>query len=114
MSSIQSEKQETRCKYWQSHVSHWKSSGMSQRAYCLENKIALSTFTYWHRKFKKKVEEEQPQFYPLTLQAILNVGNDSKDSGLRLLLQEGKYCIDIEEDFSSTALQKLVQALEEC
>ena len=112
MSTARLEKQDTRRKFWQKHISFWKKSGLSQRSYCLEHNLALSTFTYWHRKFKKLSQGEQPQFYPLTLPVTLNTGRDNIGSGLRLLLQNEKYCIDIEKEFSSAALKKIVQVLE--
>lgn len=36
--------------YWQQHFSRRQSSGLSQRAYCAREGLALSTFDYWRRQ----------------------------------------------------------------
>lgn len=41
--------------YWQQHFSHWKSSGLSQRAYCASAGLSLATFDYWRRQTRANV-----------------------------------------------------------
>ncbi len=113
MDAKRSAKQEIQYSYWQKHIRSWQQSGLSQRRYCGENAISVSTFYYWHRKLKKKGKEDQPQFYPLTLPTIQGPGCNNTDSGLRLFLHERKYCIDIENEFSAGSLKKIIATLEE-
>jgi len=40
----------TRATYWQQHVNHWKSSQLSQIAYCREHELNFHRFNYWLRK----------------------------------------------------------------
>ena len=51
--------------YWQQHFTHWKSSGLSQRAYCASAGLSLSTFDYWRRQTRANVD--QPSAAALTL-----------------------------------------------
>ncbi len=96
--------------YWQKQIKSWKGSGLSQREYCRRSGISASTFSYWHRKLQKQKKVELPQFYPLTLPNVPEVG--SNESGLRLFLHERKYCIDIEKEFSAASLRKIITTLE--
>lgn len=41
--------------YWQQHFTHWKSSGLSQRAYCGCAGLSLATFGYWRRQTRANV-----------------------------------------------------------
>lgn len=35
---------------WQEHFTRWKQSGLSQRAYCAQQGLNLSTFHYWRKR----------------------------------------------------------------
>jgi len=52
--------------YWQQHFSRWQSSGLSQRAYCAREGLALSTFDYW-RRLARINTGKQKSATPLTL-----------------------------------------------
>jgi len=51
--------------YWQQHFTRWKSSGLSQRAYCASAGLSLATFDYWRRQTRAQVD--QPVSAALTL-----------------------------------------------
>ena len=51
--------------YWQQHFTHWKSSGLSQRAYCGCAGLSLATFGYWRRQTRANVDP--PRATALTL-----------------------------------------------
>ena len=51
--------------YWQQHFTHWKSSGLSQRAYCASAGLSLATFDYWRRQ--RRAQVVQPSNAALTL-----------------------------------------------
>lgn len=42
--SMTSEQKRT---YWQNHIEGWQLSGLTQKAYCNQHDLELSTFTYW-------------------------------------------------------------------
>lgn len=99
--------------YWQKQIDSWKRSGLSQREYCRKSGITVSAFYYWNKKLQKQQKAEQPQFYPLTLPNVPEVGGSDTKSGLRLFIHERKYCIDIEKEFSAASLKKIISTLEE-
>ncbi len=56
-------------KYWETQVTAWKSSGMSQAEYCRQNDLPLSRFYSWKAKLEPKkfvsvkiTEEPKQQF----------------------------------------------------
>lgn len=101
-------------KQWEEHISCWKKSDLTQRQYCLSQGIAISTFSYWIRKFSKRVEKPGPvRFYPLTVQGVsTSVERKGFQAGIRLSLCNDKFKIDLEEEFSATTLKKLIATLE--
>lgn len=82
---------------------------MSQREYCRQHNLALSTYGYWKRRLSQP-DKNPVRFYPLVV-------SDSPDviesSGLLLFINERRFCIELSEQFSVSTLQKLVGALEE-
>ena len=48
-------------------IQQWKESGMSQAAFCANEKLSESLFYYWHRKYKQ--ENRQSNFLPVKVQA---------------------------------------------
>lgn len=42
---------------WQHHIDTWRSSALSQKAYCHEAEISLHQFGYWRRKLRTAAEQ---------------------------------------------------------
>lgn len=102
-------------KFWQEHIAEWRASGLSQRVYCHRQKIALAAFGYWRRKLKLQIgKSDKPRFYPLAVAgpdqtACLQKGGNF----LRLLLDENRFIIEIDDAFSPSTLQRLILVLEQ-
>lgn len=97
--------------FWFHHIERFSHSGLSQKRYCQENGLALSTFSYWKRKLAKRRATQQ-KFYPLTLQAPPVTSSAGKGSGLSLYLGNDKYRIELSEEFSPGCLTKLISVLQ--
>jgi hypothetical protein len=95
--------------YWQQLIRNWKTSGLSQKQFCQRESLALSTFSYWKRKIETP-ETEKIKFYPLSVPSPIT---QQADSGLLLLIGKKRYAIELNEEFSPTALKKLISALEQ-
>jgi len=100
---------EAKRKFWQQHISNWKASGLSQKHYCRSRSLALSTFCYWKSRINK-TETTTPKFYPLT---IPTSHANSFDAGFLLLIGSKRFQIQIKEDFSPSALKRLIATLEQ-
>lgn len=59
---------------WEHRIAKWKRSGRTQREFCREQRIALSTFQWWRARLKRAVPLAPASFLPLAL--------DSADAGV--------------------------------
>lgn len=96
-------------KFWQTHVEAWTTSGMSQTEYCRQNNLSIKSFGYWKRKRKKSNSEVT--FYPVPSNAIKILKKEKSSFSLRVVLDD-RFKIEIGNEFSSSTLGRLVQALE--
>jgi hypothetical protein len=39
-------------------ISRWRQSGLTQKAWCVKNDIAYSSFHYWYRRYRSVVQPE--------------------------------------------------------
>jgi hypothetical protein len=99
----------TKNDFWKQQISHWKSSGLSQKQYCQSRSIALSTFCYWKSK-NRSAESAAPKFYPLT---IPTARPQPAAAGLTLLVGPKQFAIQINDSFSPATLKNLIATLEQ-
>ena len=59
---------------WEHRIAQWERSGRTQREFCREQRIALSTFQWWRARLKRGVPLATASFLPLAL--------DSADAGV--------------------------------
>jgi len=103
---------ENKAKYdfWQNHISSCENSKLTQKEYCSKNGLAIQTFGYWKRKIRNKgFVSDKPMFFPL---AVKQNGNGNKPGRILLSIREGRFKIEIDENFNETILKKLIVALE--
>lgn len=115
MGEAEVEERSAKEKFWQGHITGWKASGLSQQVYCRNNHLAVATFGYWRRKLKLQMgRSDKPRFYPLAVAtphqtAYLQKGGNA----IRLVLDENRFIIEIDDEFSPSTLQRLILALEQ-
>ena len=95
--------------FWQEQIRNWQNSGLSQKEFCRNRSLALSTFTFWKRKIARS-ETAQMKFYPVPVPPSRGQG---VYSGLQLHIVEKRFAVDIGEDFSETTLRRLISTLEQ-
>jgi hypothetical protein len=44
---------------WQDIIRHWERSGISQKEFCKDERIAISTFRYWKKRLEESGEESR-------------------------------------------------------
>ncbi len=82
--AIDGKKQE----YWSRQFERWQESGLTRRAYCAREGLALSTFDHWRRQARKPLRDEAVQVPvvvpvdPLTLVPV-QLDADGGDPHLR-------------------------------
>ncbi len=133
MKAVNSQNDELR-RYWQSHVSAWRKSGLSRQAYTRQHGLYKNALRYWDGKFPVETVDaaacgERRHF------AALQAGGNTRHSPSaevkfvpvarvyraksetvspgKLVLRVGRrFRIDVPEHFSPTSLASLVRTLE--
>lgn len=95
--------------YWQ-QTNGWQQSGFSQKQFCHNQSLSLSTFTYWKKKLRGN-KSSQPRFYPLVIPGSQEHQLGAATSVLRLEVKSGKYHVEVPENFSVPTLKRLLVLL---
>ena len=53
--------------YWGRLVAEWKRSGQSQKAFCVERSLVLSTFQWWCARLRRESVKAAKPFLPIAL-----------------------------------------------
>jgi lambda repressor-like predicted transcriptional regulator len=89
---------------WSQTISRWKQSGLSQRKFCVEAKISLSTLRY-HLKNNRQRTGFIELSEPFSIQAL--------SSPIEVILPSTGLTIRIQQGFCRETLRELLEALAE-
>lgn len=104
--------------YWQRHIEKQKKSGTTQTAYCLDQRIKKTTFQYW--KYRIKREGNSRSLVPVMITSDVDTRSFDinkipeqgvSSTGIHLSIK-GRFIMELEEQFSASALSKLIGILE--
>lgn len=91
---------------WRSHSEAWKTSGLTQKAYCEENGISYGSFVYQHNRMARKAVRSSVKFIErkaLPQKPVINTPR------LQLILPNG-IRIGIEGEMSTEFLETVLRA----
>lgn len=94
---------------WSSHMAAWKSSGLSQAAYCRQHALSLPSFGYWRRVLGRPPERRSS----LALVPILVGETDTAAEVIEVRLPNGLQ-VQLPLDMSALRWLPAVQALMTC
>lgn len=97
-----------KAQYWCKHIESWRESSLSQVDYCRINDLPIKNFGYWKKRSSQGKPEKQI-FYPLIASEMKQINPLSSP----LILPVKRFRIEIGEDFSPSALKKLIVTLEQ-
>ena len=89
---------EARRIYWKNLVDQYAQSGLSAKAFCLENSIKLQQFYRWRRIFRKLLSQQTEGFIEL-IPSLKDI-----DSGIRIRLYQD-ISIEIDRSFDPGTLR---------
>jgi len=113
MSTGTSHSRSAKLQFWQSHITDWRSSGLSQKLYCLKHGLAVQTFGYWHRKLKQETENRPPRFFPIAVTTVATPASvEQDDSYLVVNVCNSRFSIKVGGNFDGETLRKLILSLE--
>lgn len=98
---------EERAGFWNRHIEGWRSSGLSQRAYCEREAIALSSLQWWLRKRRAADRPEPVSFVPVEVGAV----SGACEAPIEVVLLSGRR-LRLSAPKSETELARLVRLLE--
>lgn len=108
---MKSEQIEKRAR-WQELVNRQKQSGLTQKEFCKEQQLTLSTFVYYASVFgnkKKKHKNPNNNFIPIEIQSSAK----SKVLELKIIFPNGVQCF-LSEDLESNKIKKFIEVLNAC
>ena len=100
---------------WRDRIEECSQSGLSIRAWCVQNGQKKTTYHYWARKFK--LQEQQEIGDNSFAEMVLPPERENNLNETTLLkadfsLSFGDYCISIPEGFNPVTLEELVKVLQ--
>lgn len=91
--------------FWKTHISTWKSSGLSKEAYCEREGLSLECFKYQYGRSQGKQKKSGFHF----IEAKVTKRAAEAISGLKIQLPNG-VVISIEAEVNSTLLQMILSS----
>lgn len=98
--------------YWREAITRFKASGLTQKQFCLQNELSLSTFKGWYyRLYHPRPKKEASGFAPIVLKDDATPGDPSpqkpQESDLILELPNAIRVI-VSPDFGTETLRRLL------
>ena len=93
---------------WSRQVEEYRSSGLSVRAWCEQNQIAVSTFHYRQQKVWKALQKSS-QFVEVPLSL-----NESHNNNIAALVKFGSICAEVHNGADEATLASLFRVLKSC
>ncbi len=108
MSDInEDEKYGEKHQYWQSHISAWKQSGISQADFCRRHGLNIKIFGYWKRKLCSR--PEGVSFVPVAIKPS-HISSVKSGALLRLIAGNG-FSIEVGDGFNAATLRQLLDTI---
>ncbi len=100
---------------WRRHIQEWQNSGLSQRDYCERAGLALSTFTLWRGRLQARTASTAASMVPQKLEIVpvAKLSQVQDVAPLVLVLDSGRFRLEIPEGVHVNTLRNVVRALEE-
>ena len=97
-----------RRKYWTGQVERWRESGLTQKEYCLREKISLERFGAWKRRFDSECKIEAGSLVAVPPKIVSSALFTA--AALRLVVDE-RYRLEIPDSFSPATLEAVLPVL---
>ncbi|MCP4607538.1 MAG: hypothetical protein GY845_02320 [Planctomycetes bacterium] len=94
--------------YWKQHIESWRSSGMTQSAYCRHHELKSHQFVYWKKRFVQT--DSGITFVPVKIRRSSSSPSDINPSSIGLVMG-GDLKIEVMPDFDPRFLRRLITTL---
>ncbi len=96
--------------YWKLQFEAYKNSDLTIVQFCKSRNISRSTFHNWKQRFDQ--QSKQNFLIPVSVSPSLKSLESSSSSGISLIIND-KYEIQLEKQFHTETLTRLIKELEE-
>ncbi len=93
---------------WKQHIESWRSSGLTQTAYCQQHGLKPHQFAYWKKRFVQT--DNGITFVPVKINGSLRPAAGIRSGSLRLIVNPDLQ-IEIRPDFDPALLRRLIVTL---
>ena len=101
-----------KARYWSEHFDRWERSGLSQRSYCEQHRLSLSTFTLWRRRLASTPTRPYVDIVPVPVARTTRTSFGSSSPPLTVSVDGGRYRIEVCEGASLEMLRVVLDAME--
>ena len=114
---VQELKLAARMQEWSARIAECRSSGMSVRAWCKEQGIAIQTYYHWEKRFVTEATQQLSLPAPMQTGMLMRVNPDTLPSGdanaigAGITIRHGESVITLPAESSAEAVAELVKAL---
>ena len=98
-----------RRQFWEGHVDHWKTSGLTQAEYCRQNDLRVHSFWYWRKRFCPK--NTSATLVELPIRGALSGPFLNLPASLCLVIN-GLCRIEVTKGFDPETLKQLIETLD--
>lgn len=78
-----------KARQWQSVISQWEHSGLSQREFCRRREVSLSALRYWRHRLSEALRERDANFIQVAKTGAVNL-----ESGARMKIHVGGHVVE--------------------
>ena len=114
---VQELKLVARMQEWSARIAECRSSGMSVRAWCKEQGIAIQTYYHWEKRFVTEATQQLSLPAPTQAGMLMRVNPDTLPNGdanaigAGITIRHGESVITLPAGSSAEAVAELVKAL---
>ena len=114
---VQELKLAARMQEWSARIAECRSSGMSVRAWCKEQGIAVQTYYHWEKRFVTEATQQLSLPAPTQAGMLMRINpyalpnGDANAIGVGITIRHGESVITLPAGSSAEAVAELVKAL---
>ena len=95
--------------FWKQQIEGWRSSGLTQKAYCRQHELKEHQFVYWKKRFVQT--ETGITFVPVKVRRCVQSSPDRCSPDTLRVIVGGDLQIEVGSDFDSQLLRRLITTL---
>lgn len=102
-------------RFWQAHIKALRKSGYSRAEYCRLNNLSYHALAYWQKRIGTEIEPElTSSIVPVAQIPARQISLQTTAIPSFTVDLQGRFKVEVGENFSSNTLIRLINTLEAC